>query len=193
MDVSIDGITATAKWCGAGMVGEYPNCYPVTSGTVTDTDADGTTDWSWEGGTGGTESDPDVKDGNDCPDCGERAPSATEKEKMKEVLPQIWCSDVRTRLDGMLAAGSVLVYTQENKRLGEWDSDTGIIYVNYAQHWHEDGTVSEHELADTLTHEAVHAALGHTNGMDSDFTHGPEFQDKMAECGFPQLITTPSP
>jgi len=146
--------------------------------------------WGEQTGGGGSpdgQNALDLKDGNDCPPCGERAPSPAEKEVMKKVLSTIWCPDAQNLLSNMLTSGSILVYTENNGRYAEWDSDTKTIYINHGLHWNADGTANEHELADSMLHEAVHALLGHVNGQSTSETHGQAFLDKMSSCGFPQM------
>lgn len=58
--VALKPVSGTAKWCGVGYIGTYPNCWSITSGTVTGGEPDSGDGWDW-GGTGeegeGTEPD----------------------------------------------------------------------------------------------------------------------------------------
>ena len=51
-DVALMPVAGVAKWCGEGQIGTYPNCWPITSPSVTGTVGDpGGDGWDWGGGT----------------------------------------------------------------------------------------------------------------------------------------------
>ncbi len=133
------------------------------------------------GGSGGTK----PKDGSGCPGCGERAPTTQELSAMQAQLSTIQCTDVRNALSAMLNSGQVLVYEQDDGRYAGWDSRSGTIFISRPRHWLSSG-LDQNELADSMVHEGVHKMLGHVYGQTGAATHGQDFNDKMAACGFPQ-------
>lgn len=104
---------------------------------------------------------------------------------MEAQLSKIACTDVRNALSSMLSAGTVLVYTDDDGRYAGWDSRSGTIFVSKGKHWLSTG-LDQDELADSMAHEGVHKILGHVYGQPDTETHGQDFNDKMAACGFPQ-------
>jgi hypothetical protein len=137
------------------------------------------------GSTGGTAGTAAAKDASGCPGCGERAPTAQEKSDMEAQLSKVTCTDVRNALSSMLTAGTLLVYTDDDGRYAGWDSRSGTIFVSKGKHWLSTG-LDQDELADSMAHEGVHKILGHVYGQPDTETHGQDFNDKMAACGFPQ-------
>jgi hypothetical protein len=106
---------------------------------------------------------------------------------MQNLLPQVQCEDAKNTLNQMLGDGTLRVYTTGNNLYGVWNSDTQQIYVNWPKHVNPTtGALNTAELIDTMVHEAVHKLLGHANGQPSSETHGTEFRNKVASCGFPQ-------
>lgn len=147
------------------------------------------------GGSGGSTgenpgADPVKQSQNDtglCPPCDDREPTDAEEQTIIALLPQVQCTDARNTLQQMLGAGTLLMYSTNNGAYGVWNSETQRIYVSRPMHWNPaTGAVDTAELIDTLVHEAVHKLLGHANSQPSSETHGAEFRNKMASCGFPQ-------
>jgi hypothetical protein len=148
------------------------------------------------GGTGGNAgADPNKQyhqdtDSSLCPPCEEREATDAEEQTMLGLLPLVQCTDGRNVLNQMIGSGTLMVYTQDNGYYGVWNSVTQRIYISRPRHWNSaTGEVDTAELIDTMVHEAVHKLLGHVNGQPSSDTHGPEFLNKMASCGFPQPTT----
>lgn len=137
------------------------------------------------GGTGGTTNTAAPKDASACPGCGERAPTTDEARDMEAQLANVTCGDVRDALRSMLGSGKVLVYTEDDGRYAGWDSRSGTIFVSRDKHWLSTG-LDASELADSMVHEGVHKLLGHVYGQPDAETHGQDFKDRMAACGFPQ-------
>jgi hypothetical protein len=140
------------------------------------------------GGTSGTDPSKQLEDDASaaCPPCDDGPPTAAEAQIMESLLDEVQCTDGRSTLSQMLHDGSLRVYTQGNTLYGVWNSETQQIYINWPKHVDSTGALDTHELADTMVHEAVHKLLGHVNGEPSTETHGDEFRNKMASCGFPQ-------
>jgi hypothetical protein len=68
---------------------------------------------------------------------------------------------------------------------GGGDQLSGTIFVSKGKHWLSAG-LDQDELADSMAHEGVDKILGHVYGQPDTETHGQDFKDKMAACGFPQ-------
>lgn len=121
---------------------------------------------------------------SNCPGCGERAPTAAEKQTMEGLLSRVACEDGKSSLTSMLAGGTLQVYTDDNGLYGAWNSDNQTIYISRGKHWNATtGAVNGPELIDTMVHEVVHKLLGHVNGPQR---HDQAWKDKMSACGFPQ-------
>jgi hypothetical protein len=105
---------------------------------------------------------------------------------MNRQIESVSCEDGKTELRSMMNAGNILLYLLDDARWASWDSETGQIFVSRPKHWELPSGLDEHELGDSLAHEVVHKLLGHRNGQDQAETHGQDFKDKMAGCGFPQ-------
>lgn len=188
------------SWCedsGGGCTMSTGGVYGADTGlagcTGPGTGGGGTSDGtgSTGGGTGGTPTSPTEpssasKDGTGCPNCGERAPTETERTELEAQIATMQCQDVKDTLTRMLNAGTLMVYDKDDGHWGSWNSSTQRIYVSRTRHWGADGTVKRRELGDTMAHEGVHKLLGHVNGMSADAAHDQAFKDKMASCGFPQ-------
>src|ERR1700741_341927 len=113
--VGLETLVATAKWCGPGMVGQYPYCRPILSATAPgaqEEDDPGWGDWTWE------DPDYDPDDGTGREPCVYDAPGhcVTREltqdewnrllaaiERIKETSPE--CAGAKQALRGLAAQG----------------------------------------------------------------------------------------
>lgn len=165
--ISLAPVTGTARWCGTGYIGTYPNCYPISSGTPSQPEADG--EWTWWEGSG-TGTAPDDGTGRDActrdtsGNCKTREIAPDEWTKLLQRIAAIredtdYCRGAKQALSALAQQGP------ETQRLRFWDgfdklsgdeqlygqnlSDVKGRYIKYDSYWiwHD---------AELLAHEGIH-------------------------------------
>ncbi len=186
-DVALLPVAGVATWCGEGQIGTYPNCFPITSPTVTGSEGD-PDGWDWGGSDGGDEgTEPD--DGTDRPECARNAAgqcvtrevSPSEWDELLKRIEQIkdspeYCKGAKDALRSLASQGP------ESQRLRFWDgydmpssksqrfgqnlSDSQGRYIEYDSYW-------VWNMPALVAHEGIHLWLSQ-NADSTGMVRGPD-------------------
>jgi hypothetical protein len=152
----------------------------------------------WGGGSGGNDGEPlipteEETDGN-CPQCGEKPPSAKQDSAIRDAIEKVPCASMKSVLQERLPY--LQVFTQQPAHLqGTGRADlgyhaNGVIYV-YEGLWKNDASGnptilrSPAQLIQVLVHEAAHAYWSYyMQYFNGSTTHHDRWKETMAECGY---------